>query len=120
MHIIDPMQNNLPFPWIETIEKLKVIQNLPANLFFFLNKQIDFCILGAIHKFHSNFLTVPPPTVIYTQFPKMNTATLENKPYVNEVTLKGQNLPLKYWYPVELLSQFGKGFDLSMLEIWGL
>ena len=79
MHIIDPMQNNLPFSWIETIEKLKVIQNLPANLFFFLNKQIDFCILGAIHKFHSNFLTVPPSNVIYVQFLKMNMATLENK-----------------------------------------
>ena len=54
MRIIDPMQNNLPFSSVETIEKLKVIQNLPANLFFFLNKQIDFCILGVIHKCHSN------------------------------------------------------------------
>ena len=88
MHIIDPMQNNLPFSWIETIEKLKVIQNLPANLFSFLNKQIDFCILGAIHKCHSNSWTEPPPSVICIQFSKMNMETIENKPYVNEVTLR--------------------------------
>ena len=48
------------------------------------------------------------------------TERLLNKPYVNEVTLTGQNPPLKYCQPLELLTQLEKDIDLSMLKIWGL
>ena len=34
---------------------------------------------------------------------------LLDKPYENEVTLAGQNLPLKYCEPLEILTQFLKG-----------
>ena len=50
----------------------------------------------------------------------MNMEPLLNKPYVNEVTLTGQNPPLKYCQPQELLTQLEKDIDLSMLKIWGL
>ena len=39
---------------------------------------------------------------------------------VNEVTLRGQNPSLKFCQPLELLTQFIKDLDLSMLKIWGL
>ena len=45
---------------------------------------------------------------------------LLSTPYVNEVTLTGQNPPLKYCQPLELLTQLEKDIDLSMLKIWGL
>ena len=48
------------------------------------------------------------------------TAQLLNKPYVNEVTLTGQNPLLKYCWPLELLTKFKKVMDLSMLKIWSL
>ena len=54
------------------------------------------------------------------QFWKMNLNHLLNKPCVNEVTLKGQNPPLKYCQSLELLTQLEKDIDLSMLKIWGL
>ena len=35
------------------------------------------------------------------------------------VTLQSFDLPsLKFWEPLELLTQFGKGLDLLMLKIW--
>ena len=34
--------------------------------------------------------------------------------------MTGQNPPLKYSWPLELLTQFEKYLDLSMLKIWGL
>ena len=37
---------------------------------------------------------------------------LLNKPYENEVTLTGQNPPLKCCQPLELLTQFERGLDL--------
>ena len=48
------------------------------------------------------------------------TERLLNKPYVNKVFLTGQNSPLKYCQPLELLTQLGKDIDLSMLKIWNL
>ena len=42
---------------------------------------------------------------------------LLNKPYVNEVTLTGQNVPLKCCWPFELLTQFWKDLDISILKI---
>ena len=48
------------------------------------------------------------------------TAHLVNKHYQNEVTLTGQNLSLKCCQPVEILTHFITGLDLSMIEIWGL
>ena len=48
------------------------------------------------------------------------TAPLVNKHYKNEVTLTGQSLPLKCCQPLEILTHFITGLDLSMIEIWGL
>ena len=45
---------------------------------------------------------------------------LLNNPYVNEVNLTGQNLPLNFCYPLEILTQFQKDLDLSLLKIWRL
>ena len=45
---------------------------------------------------------------------------LLNKPYVNGVTLREQNQPLKCYQPLELLTQLKRGLDLSKLKIWGL
>ena len=42
---------------------------------------------------------------------------LLNKPYENQVTLTGQNPPLKCCQPLEILTQFLKGLDLSTKEI---
>ena len=50
----------------------------------------------------------------------MNMNTLLNKPYVNEVTLTGQNPPLKCCKCLEFLAHFLNGLDLSIEEIWGL
>ena len=44
-------------------------------------------------------------------------APLLNKPYENEVTLRGHNIPLKCCQPLEILTQFLKGLDLLMLKI---
>ena len=57
---------------------------------------------------------------INIQIKSDQTERLLNKPYVNEVTLTGQNPPLKYCQPLELLTQLEKDIDLSMLKIWGL
>ena len=46
--------------------------------------------------------------------------TVTNKPYVNEVTLTGQNLPLKCCQPLDFQCTFLKGLDLLMLKILGL
>ena len=48
------------------------------------------------------------------------TAPLVNKHYQNEVTLTGQNPPLKCCQPLEILTHFITGLDLSMIEIWCL
>ena len=45
---------------------------------------------------------------------------LLNKPYVNEVTLRGQNPPLRYCNLLIFCVLFKKGLDLLMLKIWGL
>ena len=45
---------------------------------------------------------------------------LLNKPYENEVTLTGQNPPLKCCQPLEILTHFITGSDLFILEILGL
>ena len=45
---------------------------------------------------------------------------LFDKPYVNEVTLTEQNLPLKCCQPLEILPHFTKGLNLLLLNIWGL
>ena len=39
---------------------------------------------------------------------------------VNEVTLRGQNQSLKFWYPLELYTQLKTGLDLLLLKLWGL
>ena len=41
---------------------------------------------------------------------------LLNKPYENQVTLTGQNLPLKCCQPLEILAYFITGLDLLILE----
>ena len=51
------------------------------------------------------------------QFTKINIVPLVNKPYVNRVTLTGQNPPLKCCQPLEFSVQFLKGLDLLMLKI---
>ena len=45
------------------------------------------------------------------------TAHLVNKHYQNEVILTGQNPPLKYCQPLEILTQFEKVLDLLVLKI---
>ena len=42
---------------------------------------------------------------------------LLNKPYENEVTLTGQNIPLKCCQALEILKHSITGLDLLMLEI---
>ena len=46
------------------------------------------------------------------------TASLVNKHYQNEVTLTGQNPPLKCCQPLEILAQLKTGLDLFMIKIW--
>ena len=58
--------------------------------------------------------------ILYIQLCRLEMAPLLNKYYWNEDILTGQNPPLKYSYPLELLAQFWKGLDLSMFKIWGL
>ena len=48
------------------------------------------------------------------------TTPLENKCYQNEVTLTGQKSPLRCCKPLEILTQFITGLDLSMLEVKNL
>ena len=43
-----------------------------------------------------------------------------NKPYENEVTLRGQKPPLKGCQLLDFQCTFLKGLDLLMLKIWGL
>ena len=45
---------------------------------------------------------------------------LLNKPYENEVTLTGENSPLKCCQSLDFLTQSKKGLDLLLLKIWGL
>ena len=47
-------------------------------------------------------------------------AALLNKPYENDVTLRGQNIPLKCCQPLDFLYTSLKGLDLLMLQIWSL
>ena len=42
---------------------------------------------------------------------------LLNKPYENQVTLTGQNPPLRCCQPFEILAHFITGLDLFILEI---
>ena len=44
---------------------------------------------------------------------------LLNKPYENEVTLRGHNIPLKYYQPFKIFTQFNKCIDFFLLKIWG-
>ena len=44
---------------------------------------------------------------------------LLNKLNENEVTLTGQNPPLKCCQPLEILTHFERGLDLSILENFG-
>ena len=46
------------------------------------------------------------------QFPKINVIPLVNKPYINEVTLTGQNVPLKCCQLLGLLTQLKREIDL--------
>ena len=46
--------------------------------------------------------------------------TVLTKPYINEVTLTGQNPPLKCWWPFDLLLQLKRNLDFSILKILGL
>ena len=48
------------------------------------------------------------------------TVPLVNKHYQNEVTLTEQSLSLKCCQPLEILTHFITGLDLSMIKIWGL
>ena len=45
---------------------------------------------------------------------------LLNKPYVNGVTLREENLPLKCCQPLEILTSLKKGLHFSIQIIWGL
>ena len=54
------------------------------------------------------------------QLPTFAFTWLLNEPYENEVTLTGQNQPLRCYKLLELLTQLKKGIDLSMLKISGL
>ena len=45
---------------------------------------------------------------------------LLNKPYIEEVTLSKQNPAFKCCQSLEILTNFLKGIDLSMLKIWDL
>ena len=56
----------------------------------------------------------------HIQFKAKQTAPLLNKHYQNEVTLTGQNPPLKCCQPLESLAHLITDLDLSMIEIWGL
>ena len=56
--------------------------------------------------------------VVSLQLRAKQTAPLVNKHYQNEVTLTGQNPPLKCCQPLESLARLIT--DLSMIEIWGL
>ena len=49
---------------------------------------------------------------VHTNFQPRNFTYIRllNKPYENEVTLRGQNLSLKCYQPLQLLVYFGKGF----------
>ena len=51
------------------------------------------------------------------QFPKISVIPLVNKPYVNEVTLNGQNSPFECCEPLDFWYPFLKGLDLSLLKI---
>ena len=44
---------------------------------------------------------------------------LLNKPYENEVTLTGQNPPLKYYQPLEFFTQLKRGLDFLIAENLG-
>ena len=57
---------------------------------------------------------------LYLKLRAKQTAPLVNKNYQNEVTLTGQSPPLKCCQPLEILTHFITGLDLSMIEIWGL
>ena len=56
--------------------------------------------------------------LLHIQLRAKQTAPLVNKHYQNEVTLTGQNPPLKCCQPLEILTHFITGLDLSMIEIW--
>ena len=56
----------------------------------------------------------------YVQLCQMNVGRLFSKPYVNEVTLTRQNLPLKCCQLLELWTQLKRNLDFSMLKIWCL
>ena len=55
------------------------------------------------------YFTKCPPFLLR---PFYNYGRLLDKPYENEVTLTGQNQPLKCWHPLEPLKKLKRGIDL--------
>ena len=80
---------------------------------FYFSFQLKHYIMKGKLKLKGNFLST-------IQLRAKQTAHLVNKHYQNEVTLTGQNLPLKCCKPVEILTHFTTGLDFPMLEIWSL
>ena len=56
-----------------------------------------------------------PIKLTYIQLCQMNVIPLLSKPYVNEVTLREQKLPLKCYQPLDFLHTSFKSLDLLML-----
>ena len=71
------------------------------------------CIIGIVQRY-----TRLQATLI--QLREKQTAHLIDKNYQNEITLTGQNPPLKCCQPLKILAHLTKGLDLFMIEIWGL
>ena len=65
------------------------------------------------------FLLLLAYTTQYMQSWTFDYIWLLNQPYENEVTMTWQNPPLKYCQPLEILTHYKKGLDLSKNEIWG-
>ena len=68
-------------------------------------------------KLYNTCFVGPSKVLIYIQSWTFAYIRLLNKPYENEVTLTGQNPPLKCCQHLELLTQLKRGIDLSMLKI---
>ena len=81
----------------------------PLRVIFFLSTydvvatQLRYSVLENTHFF------------TYIQFCQMNIIPLLSKPYVNEVTLREQKLPLKCCQPLNIQNAFLKGLDLLIL-----
>ena len=68
----------------------------------------------------TNLGTLPHKKVLYIQPLNFAYIQLLNKPYEKEVTLTGQNPPLKYCQHLEIQYTVRKKVDLLMLKILGL